>query len=102
MVMSDVGKMKRDGVYVSVEVRYSDDYDVVVKKAAETLKIDNTPNLRLLKPRGALLPRSGDWCIGVYKRSLHSARDAVQLGIGPLRLSMDPTSVCLHKCHLVL
>ena len=64
MVLSDSGKMKRDGISVSLEVEFDDDYDEIVKKAAETLHLSSVNNLRLFRLRGALIPRSEDWCIG--------------------------------------
>lgn len=90
MVLSDLGKMKRDGISVSLEVDFNDDYDEVVKKAAETLQLSSVNNFRL---RGALIPRSEDWCVGKHKQSLHYASDTIELGLGYLRKAMDPTSV---------
>ena len=90
MVLSDLGKMKRDGISVSLEVDFNDDYDEVVKKAAEILRLSSVNNFRL---RGALIPRSEDWCVGKHKQSLHYASDAIELGLGYLRKAMDPTSV---------
>lgn len=93
MVLSDSGKMKRDGISVSLEVDFNDDYDEVVKKAAETLQLSSVNNLCLFRLRGALIPRSEDWCVGKHKQSLHYASDAIELGLGYLRKAMDPTSV---------
>ena len=100
MVMSETGKMKRDGVSVSVQVLHEDDYDDVIKKGAQTLQLSSISNLRLFKLRGALIPRSDDWCIGKYKRSLHYAPEAVELGVVYLRSTLDPTDVRLVHLHL--
>lgn len=85
--------MKRDGVFVCCELKHDDGYDDVVKKASETLCLSNVGHLRLFKLRGALLPKTDEWSIGAFKRSLHYSSEAVQLGLGYLRKSMDPTNV---------
>ena len=43
MVLLDSGKMKRDGISVFLEVDFND-YDEVVKKAAETLQLSSVNN----------------------------------------------------------
>lgn len=86
--------MKRDGLSVSVDLEYDDNYDEVIKKASQTLQLGSVNSLRLFKLRGALIRRNDDWCIGDYKRSLHYGSDAIELGLGYLRKAMDPTSVC--------
>ena len=52
MTLSDSGKMKRDGISVSLEVEFNDDYDEVVKKAAEILQLSHVKNLHLFRLRG--------------------------------------------------
>ena len=82
-----------------MEVECDDDYDVVIMKASQTLQLGSVSSLHLFKLRGALIPRSDDWCIGKYKRSLHYGYDAVELRMGYLWKAMDPTSVChVHFC----
>ena len=82
--LSDSGKMKRGGISVSLEVEFNDDYDELVKKAAEILQLSHVKNLHLFRLRGALLPRKDDWCIGKYMQSLHYASETIELGLGYL------------------
>ena len=87
MTLSSAGKMKREGVSVSLEVEYDDNYDAVINKASAQLQMGCRSDLRLFKLRGVLIQRTDDWSIAKYK---HYASDAIEIGLGK---AMDPTTV---------
>ena len=76
------GLFRREGVFVTVNVKSNDGYLSIAKKAADVLGlVGPESNLRLFRSRGALIPISEEWTLHQHKRVAHIGADCVQLGV---------------------
>ena len=72
-------------MFVAVDVLKDDGYRDVAEKAAEVLDIEgDVADLRLFRPRGAMIPVNDEWTIASHKRKIHLGPEFVQLGVALL------------------
>ena len=69
-------------MFVALDVTTGDGYMDVAKKAAKVLGlVGEEQDVRLFRPRGALIPVSEEWTVGDHKKRAHVGADFVQLGV---------------------
>ena len=95
------GSFRRDGPFIALDLCVNDSYKEVAKKAGSVLKVSSTPNLRLFRTRGAIIPFTSDWTIGKYKRKLRLGPERIQLGVAPVPYE-QPQKVSTEQYYIVL